>query len=243
MVSYGTVSGTALAGEDYYESTGIVVFNEGETEKQIALTLRNGASNEPTERFVVELREEDPGSLGERTTLVVNIVDDDLESGSPDIATSARDWNVQPVHSMVLRDGRVLMFGVDQGSETSLGFRYGVWNPTTDAFDFIENSSGINLFANSFTISPINGNVVITGFDIDSPDPNPSVNAGLVYDLTSGVIRFPVESDFDFQQRATASLLITLFDVQPSFPEVIPDDLGPNEFFTEDDFQNPEFGV
>lgn len=227
-VSFRTISGSANFDEDYYGNSGVVVFADGETEKQIALTLRNGAAQEGRESFTVELDVLDGLNLGERTSLRVDIVDDDFGSAG-DVTQNARDWNLQPIHSIVLDDGRVLTVG-----STDFGTQYGIWNPQTDQFNFVQNSTGTSVFADALVISPNNGNVLMTGFDPAATDP-----VTLVYDVSSGTIRLSQDGDSDFGTQSASASFLTFVASDPT----LPDDLGPNDFFDPTDFEDPDFGA
>ena len=82
-VDYSTINGTALAGQDFIETNGVLTFNPLETSKTITIPIINDTTLEPRENFSVVLSNPtnnadiDPGG-GETT---VNILDDDLSNG------------------------------------------------------------------------------------------------------------------------------------------------------------------
>ncbi len=75
---YDTNDGTAVAGEDYTATTGILTFGFGETRKFFSVPILEDTTDEPTE--TVELRVFSPqggGTLGARTTAILTISDND----------------------------------------------------------------------------------------------------------------------------------------------------------------------
>ncbi len=75
-VNITAIAGSASA-QDYSFAAQQVVFNEGETLKQIALTIFNDEIEELTETLTLELSSDDDNVLGEVTTMTVSIIDDD----------------------------------------------------------------------------------------------------------------------------------------------------------------------
>jgi len=59
-VSYVTVDATAIAGDDYIETNGVIVFQEGQTEQQISVFTTSDTVVENPETFEVYLKNETP---------------------------------------------------------------------------------------------------------------------------------------------------------------------------------------
>jgi len=75
-VSYQTISGTAIANEDYIPDSEIVKFEEGEATKTITITLINDTVDEPNKEFTVLLSNTGGGAkLGTEDTATITIGD------------------------------------------------------------------------------------------------------------------------------------------------------------------------
>ena len=83
LAAYTTEDGTAVAGQDYQQTTEIITFNAGETQKEIAIPVAPDALVEEDETFKVQLINTAEG--GNATVPVtVTIADDDLTpAGTP----------------------------------------------------------------------------------------------------------------------------------------------------------------
>ena len=76
-VDYATSDGVATAGKDYVAQHGSLVFEDGETEKEIRVKILTDALPEPNENFCVSLSRPGGGaSLGKTNMAVVTILDD-----------------------------------------------------------------------------------------------------------------------------------------------------------------------
>ncbi|HEX8310451.1 MAG TPA: Calx-beta domain-containing protein, partial [Chthoniobacteraceae bacterium] len=90
-VSYETTDGTALAGQDYTASSGLLTFADGERSRTIALAILNDDIVEERKSFSVSLSGPTAGAtLGALTTAQVQIVDDDhsLQFSAPAVSVS-----------------------------------------------------------------------------------------------------------------------------------------------------------
>ncbi len=79
-VNFTTQNGTAAAGlnNDYVAHSGMLIFNPGETSKDIVVSIVNNADPEPTETFSIVLSNPTGGlALGSPSTFVVTIQDND----------------------------------------------------------------------------------------------------------------------------------------------------------------------
>jgi solute carrier family 8 (sodium/calcium exchanger) len=78
QVDYSTEGVTANAGEDYIETSGILVFEPGETEKAIEVEIIDDDEPEEDEMFLVKLANPRPNAkLGSEGMTIVTIIDDD----------------------------------------------------------------------------------------------------------------------------------------------------------------------
>ena len=78
-VSYTLTPGTATEGSDYSGTTGILNFANGESSKNITISLLDDTVDEPDETFTVTLSAPTAGSsLGTQKSAVVTLVDDDI---------------------------------------------------------------------------------------------------------------------------------------------------------------------
>jgi hypothetical protein len=84
-VAYSTVDGSAVAGEDYLATGGILTFAAGETTKTIGVTVYGDTDVENDENFFVILSDANGVELGD-TTGVVTIMNDDTASALPAIS-------------------------------------------------------------------------------------------------------------------------------------------------------------
>ena len=83
-LDYTTVNSTATAGEDYVVRSGTVVFQPGETQKNVPITIINDDNAEGDETFTVSADAVGGGAdLGQPRTAIVTIVDDDDDGPSP----------------------------------------------------------------------------------------------------------------------------------------------------------------
>jgi hypothetical protein len=86
-VQYATRNGTALADEDYSTVQGTLIFAEGEVSKTFTLPILDDARVEPDETVTLILSNPTGGAiLGTPATTTVTIGNDDLGSGSLDLA-------------------------------------------------------------------------------------------------------------------------------------------------------------
>ena len=76
-VNYASSDGTALAGNDYLTATGTLTFTPGQTSQTITVTILGDALDELDETVNLTLGNPDPAVLGEPSSAVLTIVDDD----------------------------------------------------------------------------------------------------------------------------------------------------------------------
>ena len=77
-INYATADGTAIAGSDYTATSGTLVFNQGETSKQISITVLNDSVYELQESFALNLSSPTGGAtLGTPATHTLVVSDND----------------------------------------------------------------------------------------------------------------------------------------------------------------------
>ena len=74
-VDFATSDGTATAGQDYTATSGTLTFSDGETSKNIQVTVADDAVTEAEETFKVVLTAQSLETLGAPSTLVITIQD------------------------------------------------------------------------------------------------------------------------------------------------------------------------
>ncbi|MGI6777889.1 MAG: Calx-beta domain-containing protein, partial [Acetivibrionales bacterium] len=92
MVDYSTSDGSAIAGLDYSDSSGTLIFEDGVTSKTITIPINDDNILEGDESFTVTLSNASGGAkLGEQIQAVVNIIDDEQP---PTIQFSKESYSV-----------------------------------------------------------------------------------------------------------------------------------------------------
>ena len=89
-VSYATADGTAAAGSDYTQVSGVLRFEPGETERAIAVATLDDGTPESEETFTVELSAPSDATLADATA-TGTITDDDAPDLSIDDAAAVRE--------------------------------------------------------------------------------------------------------------------------------------------------------
>ncbi|WP_405238806.1 Lcl C-terminal domain-containing protein [Lentisalinibacter orientalis] len=133
-VDYATADESAVAGEDYLSASGSLVFQPGESEAVLPLTLLGDLATEGTERFQVELDNASGAALiGAPVTIEVRILDNDgagtyaaiNDSGTTECATATQALVPCPQTGYPGQDaefGRDVM--ADDPSDGALGFSF-----------------------------------------------------------------------------------------------------------------------
>jgi len=104
-VNYATQNGTALSGEDYNQSSGVLTFQTGETSKTVTIELPNECVDEQPENFTLELSNAVGATLLDSSASATiddnDYSNEELENAGfivPDLDPAATD------HTVVLRD-------------------------------------------------------------------------------------------------------------------------------------------
>ena len=88
-LNYATSNGTASAGSDYTQKSGVLVFNPGETSKAITVPITKDAVDERDETFTLSIINPENANLGTINSATVTLIDDDLAST---LSFSAEDY-------------------------------------------------------------------------------------------------------------------------------------------------------
>jgi len=97
---YNTKDGTAMAGADYEEQSGELVFEKGVTKRQIQIEITDDGTYEKEEQFRIELTDVEGGatfSHGDKEICVVRILSDDVRKELIDSVAASLDLNVDSI--------------------------------------------------------------------------------------------------------------------------------------------------
>ena len=111
--SYRTDNGSAVAGADYQGQSGDLIFHDGETEKDITISIHDDTEIEDLESFRVVLSDPTGGAkLGITSVATVNIQDDDGPASMDSTFVVSPDSLDGAVESIaVQKDGKILLGG------------------------------------------------------------------------------------------------------------------------------------
>jgi hypothetical protein len=126
-VNYATANGTALAGLDYQSAAGTLVFNPGETQKTVAVTVFPDTTTEPDETFTLNLSGPSVNLATPDAQAVAKIIDD-VRFGfgqAGDIALWG-DWNGDGIDTPgVWRNGTFLLRNSSSAGPADIQFNFG----------------------------------------------------------------------------------------------------------------------
>lgn len=122
-IDYMTVDDTATAGDDYVDTSGTLVFADGETEKSIVIPLVSGTTSQPTQEFKVTIDNPVNADLFAPRTATVILVGDEVVVTDPLVLPTEPDvpeeYNInkvnlisgisQPIYLAWLPDGTMLI--------------------------------------------------------------------------------------------------------------------------------------
>jgi hypothetical protein len=134
-VGYATEDKTAVAGEDYQEKRGTIVFKPGETKQTISIPITGDKDKEKDEKFEVVLSKAKNAILGTKKKGIATIKNDDKSriidpDGSFELATNLGTVSVEPEELV-----------------DSIGLQEGNYRDTNDFYRFRVGGSGtLNLF-------------------------------------------------------------------------------------------------
>jgi subtilisin family serine protease len=185
-VSYSTANGTALAGHDYQAASGTVVFNPGETDKTIVITILGDSIDESDESFSITLGQAVGASLGAAVSGSVTIVDDDAP---PKIA--AADLSILEGDSG-LSTARFIV-SLSQASGKKISVVYKTADGTATAGSDYDNVAGTLTFlpgqTTAFIDVPIHGDSFIEPDETFAIRFSSPVNASFARNFASARIR------------------------------------------------------
>jgi YVTN family beta-propeller protein len=76
-----------------------------------------------------------------------------------------KSWPVIPIHVALTADGRVLGYGSSITGQQTANFNYAVWDPASDSYMTLANSTGTDIFCSSQLLLPAGDQVFIAGGD------------------------------------------------------------------------------
>ncbi|HEV2843799.1 MAG TPA: Calx-beta domain-containing protein, partial [Thermoanaerobaculia bacterium] len=126
-VNYATADGTATAGLDYQSAAGTLVFNPGETQKTVAVTVYPDPTTEPDETFTLNLSGPSVNVATPDAQAVAKIVDDvrfiyGLTTDTPIMG----DWNGDGIDTPgVFRDGVFYLRNSNTAGAADISFNFG----------------------------------------------------------------------------------------------------------------------
>ncbi len=127
-VNYATADGTAVAGLDYLAAAGTLVFNPGETQKTVAVTVYPDPTTEPDETFVLNLSGPSVNLATPDTQAVAKIIDDvrftyQLATDTPIMG----DWNGDGIDTpgVFRNDGTFHLRNSNSSGPADLAFFFG----------------------------------------------------------------------------------------------------------------------
>jgi hypothetical protein len=160
-VGYSTADGSAHADQDYTSIAGTIAFGPGEETKTIRVPIRDDASTEGEERFVLRLA--DPTGtavLGGPNEVTIVIVDDET-AVTTGHWSDVMCWPVIAVHAVALPDGRVMVWPGDEGHGGRSGDDPHAWEPATGAIRPLARA-GFDIFCSGHTLTA-DGRVFVAG--------------------------------------------------------------------------------
>lgn len=128
-VDYATANGSALAGEDYVSTSGTVVFEPGQTEKAIAITILGDTTPEPDETFFVDFSNPENVELS-RSRYSVTLLNDDQPLGQVVLTLTAQSIVEGTADSNTVMQYRIQREG---GLDRNIDIRASTSNNTAQA--------------------------------------------------------------------------------------------------------------
>ncbi len=151
-INYATADDTAIAGSDYTAKSGTLVFNQGETTKQISITILNDSIYELQESFALNLSSPTGGAtLGTPSTHTLFVSDDD---SPPQLAINNVTVN-EPLSGTATANFTVTLTGATTATAT---VNYATAdNTATTSGDYVATSGTL-----TFTVGETSKNIAIT---------------------------------------------------------------------------------
>lgn len=161
-VDYATTDLTASAGQDYSDVSGTLTFASGEASKSIRVPVRDDATREGDERFLLRLVNSPTGApLGGPNEIQIVIVDDETARDTGHWS-DVMCWPIVAVHAAALPDGRVMLWPGDEGAHDMVGGdNPHAWDPATNGIQPLARA-GFDIFCSGHTLTP-DGKVLVAG--------------------------------------------------------------------------------
>ena len=166
-IEYETSDDTATAGEDYTAMSGIVNFADGESTKNISITIKEDEDSEDSETFKITLKNPTGGSeLSDPAEVTITIIDNDSSQSSSSSlsATDEGALGFSATAYAISEDTDTITIFVErtEGTKGTVSTQYATSNDTADSGDEYDSASGTFTFndgetAKSFTVT-INDN-------------------------------------------------------------------------------------
>ncbi|HEX6899001.1 MAG TPA: Calx-beta domain-containing protein [Thermoanaerobaculia bacterium] len=126
-VNYATADGTAVAGLDYLAAAGTLVFNPGETQKTVSVTVYPDPTTEPDETFLLNLSGASANLATPDTQAVAKILDDvRFVFGLAGDIPLMGDWNGDGIDTPgVFRNGTFYLRNSNTTGVADISFNFG----------------------------------------------------------------------------------------------------------------------
>ncbi|MGZ0171123.1 MAG: Calx-beta domain-containing protein [Planctomycetales bacterium] len=133
MISFVTVSGTAITGQDFLATSGVLTFGPSETSKTISVTVLGDRTGEGSESFFVDLTTTSSVGISDARG-EITIIDDD-------VLVSVNDVTQTETNGTTTFDFTVTLNGVPQNSIT-VDYEIGNGN-ALGGFDFVSTTGSV----------------------------------------------------------------------------------------------------
>jgi len=126
-VNYATANGTATSGLDYQSAAGTVVFNVGETQKTVQVTVYPDSTTEPDETIMLNLSGPSVNLAVPDTQAVAKIIDDvRFVFGQAGDVPLVGDWNGDGIDTPgVFRNGTFFLRNSNTAGPADIQFNFG----------------------------------------------------------------------------------------------------------------------
>lgn len=191
-VTYKTVAGTAVVGEDFTTTSGVLNFADGETTKTITVSIKNDELGEDAETFTVELSSPTGGAtMSTPDTMTVTILDNDGGASSNSSASStassagaqgALEFNAAGYSVMEDSDTVEIHVRRTDGTSGTVTVDYKMTDGTAGGNDY-QKTSGTLSFGDGETLKSF----TVSLYNNEDTDGNKSVNLSLE-NITGGAV-------------------------------------------------------
>jgi probable HAF family extracellular repeat protein len=151
-VSYGTASGSAVAGTDFQSASGSVTFSAGETAKTVSIVVNGDRVGEADETFLVNLSSATGGAVVADGQGVGTIVDDEPRVNITDVSSNEGNSGTRPFTFTV---------SLSAASAVSVSVNYATANGSAKSGEDYTATSGSLVFSPGQTSKTVS--VAVTG--------------------------------------------------------------------------------